>query len=156
MVKCTVCDNEVDDNAEFCPNCGTKVDASAVVEEVESQPVATANTKFCSNCGETIDINAEICPKCGVRVGGSTEEKNPLLALILSFLIVGLGQFYNGHSTKGIILFVLAIISGILIFFFIGLILWPIVWIYAMYDAYKSAELINKGVEVPDKLTLNY
>ena len=156
MVKCIVCDNELDENAEFCSNCWTKDDSYTVVEEVESQPVATANTKFCSNCGETIDINAEICPKYGVRVGGSTEEKNPLLDLILSFLIVVLGQFYNGHSTKGIILFVLAIISGILIFFFIGLILWPIVWIYAMYDAYKSAELINKGVEVPDKLTLNY
>lgn len=156
MVKCTVCGNEIEENDEFCKNCGTKVDKSAAGQNVDNQQVPAETTKFCSNCGEKIDINAEICPKCGVRVAGATGEKNPFLALILSFLIVGLGQFYNGHSTKGVILLISAIISGILILFVIGLLLWPIVWIYAMYDAYKSAELINNGVEVPDKITLSY
>ena len=84
MVKCTVCNNDVDDNAEFCPNCGTKVEQMATANEVENQTVASQNTKFCTNCGDQIDVNAVICPKCGVQIAGTTEEKSPILALILS------------------------------------------------------------------------
>lgn len=152
MVKCTVCGNEVDENADFCANCGTKVDAAAFEQEVETQPVANQNTKFCSNCGETIDINAVVCPKCGVRVSGVSEEKNPIMALILSLLVCGLGQFYNGQPKKGIILLISAMVSGILILFVIGLVLLPIVWVYNLYDAYTTAEKISNGIEVEDKI----
>ena len=108
-------------------------------------------TKFCSNCGEEIDIDAEICPKCGVRVKAPTVgekkvgEKNPVLAAILSFLIVGLGQIYNGEIRKGIILIIAYVISIALCFVYVGLILVPILWIYGIYDAYTTANKINAG-----------
>ncbi len=156
MVKCNVCGNEVEESAEFCQNCGTKVDKSAPVENVGTQTVENQNTKFCSNCGEKIDINAEICPKCGVRVAGTSEEKSPILSLILSAIFPGLGQFYNGHPKKGIIIIVAAIVSAFLFIIFIGLILYLLVWIYGLYDAYKSAESINNGIDVPDKISLNF
>lgn len=161
MKKCSECGNEVDDSAEFCPNCGTKLDKSEVIETVQNQPVQNKevsgqNTKFCSNCGSKIDVKAEICPKCGVRVGVTSEIKSPFLALILSFLFPGLGQFYNGHSKKGIILIVAAIVSIILYIFLIGLILYFLVWVYGLYDAYKSAEAINNGMSVPDEISLNF
>ena len=152
MVNCTVCGNEVDENDEFCKNCGTKVDKSAVGANVDNQPVSVETTKFCSNCGEKIDINAAICPKCGVRVGGSSEEKSPIVALILSLLVCGLGQFYNGQPKKGIVLLISAMVSGILILLVIGLVLLPIVWIYNLYDAYTTAEKISNGIEVEDKI----
>lgn len=156
MLKCAECGNEVSEAAGFCPNCGTKLDESTIVEETETQAVPVQNTKFCSNCGAKIDIKAEICPKCGVRVAGSSEQKSPFLALILSFLFPGLGQFYNGHSKKGIIFIVAAIVSVILYVILIGAILYLIVWIYGLYDAYKSAEAINNGVNVPDEISLNF
>ena len=107
-------------------------------------------TKFCSNCGEKIDIDAEICPKCGVRVKAPTVaptvgEKNPVLAAILSFLIVGLGQIYNGEIRKGIILIIAYVISIVLCTILIGIPLLVILWIYGIYDAYTTANKINAG-----------
>ena len=103
-------------------------------------------TKFCSNCGEEIDIDAEICPKCGVRVKAPTVgEKNPGLAAVLSFLIVGLGQIYNGQIGKGIVLIICYVISILLVFIVIGIPLLVILWIYGIYDAYNTAKKINAG-----------
>lgn len=152
MVKCTVCNNDVDDNAEFCPNCGTKVEQMATANEVENQTVASQNTKFCTNCGDQIDVNAVICPKCGVQIAGTTEEKNPILALILSIFFPGIGQFYNGQPKKGILLIIAAIISVALFIIMIGAVLYLIVWVYALYDAYTSAVSINNGEQLEDRL----
>ena len=152
MVKCTVCNNDVDDNAEFCPNCGTKVEQMATANEVENQTVASQNTKFCTNCGDQIDVNAVICPKCGVQIAGTTEEKSPILALILSIFFPGIGQFYNGQPKKGIIIIIAAIISVALFIIMIGAVLYLIVWVYALYDAYTSAVSINNGEQLEDRL----
>lgn len=38
------------------------------------------------------------------------------------------------------------VISGLLCMVFIGFILLPAVWLCNIYDAYKSAEKINKGI----------
>lgn len=65
---------------------------------------------------------------------------SPLLALILSFFIPGLGQLYTGQFLKAILLFVAA---GVLAFFWFTLIAIPfyvIVWLYSMYDAYTAAQ----------------
>ncbi len=59
------------------------------------------------------------------------------LAAVLSFFIPGLGQLIKGHTKRGIIIFVAAIISAFLIFSFIGLITTPILWLWNIYDAYK-------------------
>ncbi|NHM28941.1 hypothetical protein G7K71_18630 [Desulfofundulus sp. TPOSR] len=72
-------------------------------------------------------------------------HKNPGLAAVLSFLVCGLGQIYNGQVGKGIALFVAAGITGLLCAVVIGFILLPVVWIYGIYDAYRTAEIINKG-----------
>ena len=161
MIKCGECGEEVADSADCCPTCGTKLDKSAAVETVQNRPsqnqsTSSQNTKFCSNCGARIDAKAEICPKCGVRVAGANEIKSPFLALILSFLFPGLGQFYNGYSKKGILLIIAAIVSLVLYILLIGLILYLIVWIYGLYDAYKSAESINNGINVPDEISFNF
>jgi len=72
--------------------------------------------------------------------------KNPGLAAILSFFYMGLGQIYNGQIGKGIFFIVVYSISWLLIFILIGLITTPILFIYGMYDAYKSAENINRDL----------
>lgn len=70
--------------------------------------------------------------------------KSPGLAAILSVLITGLGQIYNGQIGKGIGLIVLQCINVVLIFALIGLLTFPITWVYGVYDAYKTAESINQ------------
>jgi TM2 domain-containing membrane protein YozV len=69
--------------------------------------------------------------------------KNPTLAAILSFLIAGVGQIYNGEVVKGIVIIVVQIVNVLLMGLVIGFITWPVVWIWSIYDAYKVAKRIN-------------
>ncbi len=140
---CSNCGNEVSSETVFCPKCGFRL-----IGEEKPQ------TKFCQNCGKKIDINAEICPHCGVRVANRpvSEEKNVLLAAILSFLFPGLGHLYLGLNKKGISFILAYIVSAILILLLIGAVLMIIVWIWALIDSIKSTEAINKGEHVEDKL----
>ena len=72
--------------------------------------------------------------------------KNPTLATVLSFIITGLGQIYNGQIFKGVIIMVLFMVSVMLIYVGIGFITTPIIWIWGMVDANNSAKKINKNI----------
>jgi TM2 domain-containing membrane protein YozV len=70
--------------------------------------------------------------------------KNPSVAALLSFLFMGAGQIYNGETKKGILFIVLYIASIILMSFLVGFITTPVLWIWGMVDAHKSAKKINQ------------
>nr|WP_294999106.1 zinc ribbon domain-containing protein [uncultured Methanobrevibacter sp.] len=155
MVKCQNCGSEMEEGAKFCRNCGSEIAA-----ETET------NVKYCRKCGfELPDENIKFCPSCGASTSSELQEiaadlvlnahKNPILAAILSFFIIGLGQIYIGLTKKGIILFVSAIVCGILGLIIIGWILWIIVWIYGIYDAYNSANKMSMGIGVKDTIDFN-
>jgi TM2 domain-containing membrane protein YozV/RNA polymerase subunit RPABC4/transcription elongation factor Spt4 len=157
MVNCQNCGEEVVEGAKFCKNCGSEI----VVEQANEK-----DTKFCSNCGFEMPKASKFCPECGTTVervppvmNTTTivvpSNKSSGLAALLSFLIIGLGQVYLGLTKKGIILFLLAIISGVLMMVLIGWITWLLVWGYAIYDAYNSCEKMKKGIEVEDTLDFN-
>ena len=142
---CTNCGSEIDVNAELCPKCGVK----------QGVTQTTPQTKYCSNCGSEIDFKAEICPKCGVRqsgLAGVSYEKKVWVAVLLSLLLVGLGHFYLGLPKKGAMLLIITIVCFMLIFVGIGIILYPLVLIYGIYDAYTSAVALSEGRYVEDKL----
>jgi len=113
---------------------------------------------FCSNCGAQNVETAKFCEKCGtpqvamsapgapadtrVRGGAAAPSpaaratgKNPWLALVLSLVIVGVGQFYNGDYKKG----ALMLIGGIAGFAVSGGIITLVLWIWSMYDAWQVA-----------------
>jgi len=69
--------------------------------------------------------------------------KNPALAAVLSFLINGLGQIYNGEVGKGILIMVVQVVNALLTMILIGFVTGPIVFVWSIYDAYKTAERIN-------------
>jgi TM2 domain-containing membrane protein YozV len=71
------------------------------------------------------------------------KEKNALAAALFSVLFTGSGQVYNGQTMKGIGILIAAII-GYFLFVIPGL----IVIIYGIYDAYTTAQKMNKG-ELP-------
>jgi len=71
-------------------------------------------------------------------------KTNPVIGVILNLFIPGVGQIYNGELRKAIAIFAGMFISVILIIVFIGLLLLPAIWVYSLYDAYKSAEYKNE------------
>lgn len=75
--------------------------------------------------------------------------KNPGVAAVLSFFYAGLGQIYNGQIGKGIAFILAYLVSILLMFVLIGFITTPILWIWGMVDAYKSAEKMNEEQKRP-------
>ena len=73
------------------------------------------------------------------------ERKSSGIAVVLSFLIPVLGQIYVGNIGKGVLLILLGFIFGLLSFLLIGLPFLLIIWVYSMYDAYKTAEATWTG-----------
>lgn len=152
MVACKNCGCELPEGAKFCKECG--------VEVIQEEPVK--ETKFCQNCGFEMPRSSKFCPECGYSTTGNPnpnnsngvvyKKKSAGLAAILSFLIVGLGQVYLGLTKKGILLFLGAVISGVLMLVLIGWITWLLIWGYGIYDAYNSAEKINQGIDVADTI----
>ena len=139
---CPNCGEEIAADVAFCPKCGFQFNQGG------------SQTKFCQSCGKKINVNAEICPYCGVRVAGIVpgEEKNALLAAILSFFFPGLGHIYNGLTKKGVSFIIAYIVSAVLTLILIGVVLMFIVWVWALIDAIKTTEAINNGEYVEDKL----
>ncbi len=70
--------------------------------------------------------------------------RSPILAAILSFIVAGLGQIYNGQVAKGVIFIALQIINGALTAVLIGWVLMPIVGLWAVLDAYFVARNKNE------------
>lgn len=104
------------------------------------------DTTFCRNCGSEISPNADICTKCGVFQKEQKPLKNPGIAAIASFFWVGLGQIYNGELAKGFLFMVLQVLNCLLLFVVVGFLTVPAFWIYGIYDAYKTAEKLNKEI----------
>lgn len=116
---------------------------------------------FCEKCGSEIPEGTNFCVNCGTKVKSNAtsgkasnagKEKNMLLALVLSFLLFGLGIAYAGNIKKGIALFILG-----LIFTFIGrtvplcAFIGAAIWAYALYETYNEVKVAN-GVENPNMI----
>ena len=154
---------------ELLQEVGLKAEEKeAIVEYPEEEPekpvFKEGRAKYCSNCGALIDEKAEICPKCGARVSEPPisrisiipEKKSVALAVVLSFFIPGLGQIYCGKVARGVGILVLSILMFFIFAFAAGsnpnssepvfpFLLWILVYIWNIYDAYKLAERINRG-----------
>ncbi|MHC4622041.1 MAG: TM2 domain-containing protein [Planctomycetota bacterium] len=74
-------------------------------------------------------------------------RKNPGVAIVLSFIFPGLGQFYNEEILKGILVMFCFFVSLMSLLIFIGFILAPTVWIVAMIDAKQTAQRINLSAQ---------
>ena len=64
-VTCPFCGERIDEDAKFCPHCGsilTEVKEGAVKKQEEK------TTKHCNNCGSVLSKEAKFCAKCGQKV----------------------------------------------------------------------------------------
>lgn len=69
--------------------------------------------------------------KTGAISGVKKQEHSPALAAILSFIIAGLGQMYNGQVWKGLFVFLTSLLV--------------IPWVFGIFDAYFVAKKIASG-----------
>jgi len=101
-------------------------------------PAFTTGTVSTGNGGTIVQIHQHAPPPIAAyaAAAGDIGPKSPGLALFLSFLFAGLGQFYNGQIAKGIVMLILTILLWIV---FLG---W-ITWIWSMIDAYNGAKRLN-------------
>jgi len=117
----------------ICPNCGKN----------------TPEGKFCESCGASVQTTQTFQqpvaqqPVYAQQPTQVKTEKSAGIAAILSFFFTGSGQVYNGNLGKGI-----GILIGAIIGYFIFVIPGVIIWIYGVYDAYSTAQKMNKG-EIP-------
>lgn len=107
-----------------CPSCQTENQNSS---------------RFCINCGGSLAVS--LAPDDGIRRSPSAavnkryaQDKSPGLAAVLSFLIVGLGQVYNGDVLKGAVLFVGFLVLSFTVIGALG------IWGFGIYDAYQVAK----------------
>ena len=121
----------------FCYNCG--------------EPVTGPDTNVCANCGKPLHMETDSTPYENYQQQNYNEynefpkaqadvvNQSPVIATVASFMLPGLGQLYNGKVGKGLILAACYCV-GLCLMFIPGL----IVWVYAMWDAYKEAEKMNR------------
>jgi TM2 domain-containing membrane protein YozV len=118
---------------------------------------AVGERTFCRACGLPLDSRAMLCPGCGVATGNvvnagvaaaalAMNAKSPGTAIVLSMLWAGAGQIYCGRAGRGIAFMAAGFVSALLILAVIGLVLLPIVWVWAMVDAYQLAKNQNQAL----------
>ena len=82
--------------------------------------------------GVVVNVNNGM-PHAGGQPMAMGADKSPALACILSLLIVGLGQMYNGRIGKGIAMMLGAIVLW-------AILLGWIIQIWSVIDAYSEAK----------------
>lgn len=68
------------------------------------------------------------------------DGRNPVVAALLSALFPGLGHVYAREIEMGLFFAVSFILAVLMVVLFVGIILAPAIWLYAIYDAAKAAE----------------
>lgn len=135
---CSGCGRAMSATDQFCPGCGRQTGTGA--------PTST----LASTAGTAVAPAQQTMPhptQAPQQIIVVRSLKSPGAAAVLSFFWAGLGQIYNGEIGKGIVFMLLYLVSAFLMFAVIGFLTTPILWIFGMVDAYKTAEKINATQE---------
>jgi len=114
-----------------------------IVEMINRKEITPNTLLFCKNV--TLDWTGAARIKKLANLFDSKpihfpSKKNPVLAAILSFLVSGLGQFYNEEIPKGVIFLLVGVLGG-LVTLGSGYVL---IMIWSVIDAYITAERLNQ------------
>jgi len=79
--------------------------------------------KYCWSCGALIGYREAYCPACGepqpplpgVEVEKRGVDRRVWVAVVLSFLVTGLGQFYLGRRSRGAAFFLGTVSLGLIL-----------------------------------------
>lgn len=140
MKKCPECKTLNDDGALYCSFCGYPLgedEAEAIPATPAEQPAAPPPATEAPPAAKTP------APPPAPSSAESPQTKSVATAVIASVIFPGLGQTYNGYLLKGVLFYL-----GITLFSLPGypsILLAGAVYLYAIYDAYRAADRMNKG-----------
>jgi TM2 domain-containing membrane protein YozV len=124
--------------------------------DMKDSSVSEKKTKYCPYCGTQIEYRYTSCPSCGkiqplidgVEKAPQLQKKNPLIAVVLSLLLTGMGQIYLGYIRRGLLFLGSILLLGVLLQQYMTfedlMIVGLIFQIFSAWDAYRLAKAINK------------
>ena len=62
QISCEYCGEKIEEDAKFCPICGSSLTKKEEIVEEEK------TVKKCSSCGEVLPLDAKFCAKCGEKL----------------------------------------------------------------------------------------
>lgn len=68
-------------------------------------------------------------------------DAHPGIPAVLSFLVPGLGQVFNGDIAKGVGIVVAQVVNFLLLGVLVGFLTGPAVWVWSIIDAHRSARV---------------
>lgn len=106
----------------------------------------------CKKCGAANQENAKYCRICGESLKENKNQKNMILAFVISFFFAGIGIAYAGKTKRAMIIFLICLIFYILskqrpIFAVVAV----VIWCYGLYETYNQVRIAN-GDENPNIL----
>lgn len=144
--------NEI--NIKFCSNCGVSLESTNSSEQLQYdkqqeeqlQHTQTNNLTQSEQLQHTQTNNlAQPEQLQHTQTNNLVQPEqltvSPELAVILSLLLIGLGQMLNGQPVKGILMLIISIFIGIMTGFLIA----PFLWIFSGIDAYQCAKKLKNG-----------
>ena len=98
LINCPDCGTEVSDAAAACPKCSRPISARL--------PAQAAAAPMMNQATNVV-----------VQVGGGQKRWSRGTAILLSFLVPGLGQMYKGQVFNGLLWFVMTIVGYVAMVF---------------------------------------
>jgi len=141
-IHCPHCHKRLEDMQQDCPHChqelpiGVLYALSAALGKTPMPPPMPHGFRPAHLTRPTPPATPPALPP--QRAPAAHGRWRPWLAATLS-LCCGLGQLYNGQVIKGLVLMALAALAVVSAPFFFGKLLIPVVWLFAMVDAFFVA-----------------
>lgn len=118
--------------------------------------------KICQNCKQYNTDDSVTCKLCGYKFKESdmplierdpskAKEKNRTLALLLSLIIPGLGNYYQEFQQRFMVEFIVGVILFVSYFFIgeYGLVLYILWEILILIDTYQCNIVVTEGRKIP-------
>jgi len=146
-VHCPSCHHYLEQMAEVCPHCDVALPPAVIMSLAAARGEPPPQT-FLRNLRpapeELISISgiADPPPTPAWPTPTETSGLRPWLAAALS-LICGLGQLYNGQVVKGLILMLLGAAAILSFPWLAGKIAIPLLWGFAIVDAFRVARRMH-------------
>ena len=141
FIHCPSCNQQLDKMVSDCSHCGAELppgvlySLSIALGETPSSVLMTTPKRLPPHLTRPLHTSE---PQPDVVPPAQASALRPWLAATLS-LLCGVGQLYNGQIIKGLVLMLLGSVALTARHLPMVQLLIPIVWLYAIIDAYRVA-----------------